>query len=408
MVDLNEVVGGGYKEFWYCTKRYRVVKGSRGSKKSKTTALNLIVRLMQYPKANALVIRKTFATLKDSCYSDLCWAIARLGVEPFWKCTHNPLEITYIPTNQRILFRGLDEPLKITSISVPVGVLCFVWLEESSEIVKEDDFNKVDLSIRGNVPEGLFKQITITMNPWSDQHWVKARFFDHPDDDTLALTTTYKCNEWLDDADLKLFEKMRLNNPRRYAIEGEGQWGRSEGLIFEHVELADFDFMELRKRKGIKAAYGLDFGFTDPTAFVACLIDEDSYTIYPYWEIYDTGLTNKALARRIMTSGFGSERFYCDSADPKSIQELRDLGLRAEKARKGPDSVLFGIQLLQNYKFIVHPRCPNTFRDLSNYCWEQDKTGKFIEKPNHDFSHACDAIRYCTSRVLRYDRFSFE
>lgn len=127
-ISLQSIVGKGYADFWNFKGRYRVCKGSRASKKSKTTALNFIVRMMQNPLANALVVRKTFATLKDSCYSDLLWAAQRLGVAHLWQGTVNPLEIRYLPTGQRILFRGMDDPLKLTSISVPKGVLCWVWI----------------------------------------------------------------------------------------------------------------------------------------------------------------------------------------------------------------------------------------------------------------------------------------
>lgn len=164
-VSLASIVGGHYYDFWNCKKRYRVCKGSRGSKKSKTTALNIIVRMMQHPDANTLYVRRTFATLRDSCYSDLLWAIERLGVQAYWRCTINPLEITYLPTGQKILFRGMDDPLKITSISVPKGVLCWVVIEEAYEITDERDFNKLDLSIRGEMPKGLFKQLTLIFNP---------------------------------------------------------------------------------------------------------------------------------------------------------------------------------------------------------------------------------------------------
>lgn len=165
IISLQEVVGKGYVDFFRTKARYRCVKGSRASKKSKTCALYYIVKLMQHPQANLLVMRRTYTTLRDSCYSDLKWAINRLGVQNYWRCRENPLEITYIPTGQKILFRGFDDSLKITSISVPKGVLCWVWLEESFEVTSEDDFNKLDLSIRGEMPDGLWKQITLTLNP---------------------------------------------------------------------------------------------------------------------------------------------------------------------------------------------------------------------------------------------------
>lgn len=408
-ISLQSIVGKGYADFWNFKGRYRVCKGSRASKKSKTTALNFIVRMMQNPLANALVVRKTFATLKDSCYSDLLWAAQRLGVAHLWRGTVNPLELQYLPTGQRILFRGLDNPLKLTSISVPKGVLCWVWIEEAFELTDESEFNKLDLSIRGEVPEGLFKQFTLTLNPWAITWWGKARFFDAaPDPDIMAKTTVYTCNEWLDQADLQVFEKMRVNNPKRYLVEGLANWGIAEGLIYENTEFTDFDVTALRKKDGIKSAFGLDFGFTDPTAFVACLIDESEDKIYIFDEFYETGLTNRDIAAKIIEHGWGSQRIICDSSEPKSIQELRDLGIRAEPSRKGPDSVLHGIQKIQNYKLVVSTKCPNFWHEVNNYAWQKDKFGKPIDKPEHDWSHLQDALRYCAGRVLLGNTFSFE
>ena len=171
--------------------------------------------MMKYPEANLLVVRKTFRTLKDSCFTDLKWAVYRWGVDHLWNFTLSPLEATYIPTGQKIYFRGLDDPLKVTSIAVDKGCLCWMWLEEAYEIMSESDFDMLDESIRGSTPEGLFKQITITLNPWNEHHWIKKRFFDSCDPDILALTTNYLCNEWLDKSDLAVFERMKTNNPRR-------------------------------------------------------------------------------------------------------------------------------------------------------------------------------------------------
>lgn len=198
-VDLAQLVGGGYSEYWRCTSRYRVLKGGKASKKSTTTALNFIIRLMQYPDANLLVIRQVMDTHRTSTFAQLRWAIARLGVEHLWKATTSPMELTYLPTGQKILFRGFDNVYKIASTTVEHGVLCWVWVEEAFEIPSEEEFDTFDLSVpRGEVKSPLFKQTTLTFNPWSDRHWLKKRFFDHPSDNVETFSTNYRCNEFLD------------------------------------------------------------------------------------------------------------------------------------------------------------------------------------------------------------------
>ena len=407
-VSVKETIGGGYGDFWNTKKRYRVCKGSRGSKKSKTTALNMIVRIMQYPESNGLCVRRYSNTLRDSVFADLNWAIHKLGVDEHFDSTVSPMQITYIPTGQKILFRGLDDGLKITSISVEKGVLCWVWVEEAYEISNEEDFNKLDMSIRGEVPEGYFKQITLTFNPWSSTSWLKKRFFDVEDDDVFTKTTTWKCNEWLDDADRSIFLKMQQNNPRRYRIEGDGEWGIASGLIYENYIMQDFDVDEIRKIPDIKSAFNLDFGFTDPNAFVCELIDNTNMKIYIFDEWYKSGVTNKVIAQQIKDMGYGGQVIICDSAEPKSIAELRDEGIKAEPSRKGKDSVNHGIQLIQNYQIIVHPKCVEFYKEISNYCWSKDKDGKPTDKPDHEFSHGMDSMRYGVSKALRPDTFSFD
>lgn len=307
MVSLKEVVGGGYTEFWRFKGRYRVCKGSRASKKSKTTALNLISRMMQYPDANLLVVRKTFNTLRDSCFKDLQWAANRLGVYHLWDFTISPLSATYMPTGQMIYFRGLDDPMKITSITVAKGYLCWLWIEEAYEVDSEDSFNMLDESIRGEIPKetGLFKQITLTFNPWSESHWLKSRFFDaDPDPDILAMTTNYMCNEWLDEADLKVFETMKEQNPTRYKVAGLGDWGIDGGQVFEewiddpnhykdrywtHV-IDPFDVPRYWK-----VWRSFDFGYSKPFSVGWYTADHDG-TIYRIRELYGcTGTPNEGV-----------------------------------------------------------------------------------------------------------------
>lgn len=409
VISMKEVIGGSYNRFWNFKGRYRVVKGSRASKKSKTTALNQIKRLMEYPQSNLLVVRKVFGTLKDSCFTELKWAINRLGVKHLWDIKYSPLEMTYKPTGQKIFFRGLDDPLKVTSITVEVGVLCFMWIEEAYEIQNEADFDMLDESIRGQVPEGLFKQITITLNPWNEKHWIKRRFFDRLDDDVLALTTNYLCNEFLDDADRKVFEKMKKDNPRRYKVAGLGEWGIADGLVFENWEEWDFNIANIKKIPGIQSAFGLDFGYSiDPAALFCGLVDLDNKEIYVFDELYKQSLTNDQLADAIRLKGYGKEKVIADSSEPKSIAELKQYGLKGvRKAKKGKDSVNHGIQFIQNFKIYVHPKCVNFITEISNYGWDKDRLGNTLTVPMDDFNHLMDAFRYALEPFSKSKMFGF-
>lgn len=243
------------------------------------------------------------------------WAINRLGLQNVWVAKESPLEITNVETGQKILFRGLDDAFKITSITVEVGYLCWAWLEEAYEILNETDFDTVNESVRGDIPAPLFKQFTITFNPWNERHWLKHRFFDDitgydadgkpiyqerkknisDDGEILAMTTNYTCNEFLDEADRKLFETMKKNNPRRYAVAGEGKWGITDGLIYENwheqsfllMTKAEYKALEIKPEErvvffdDIDSGFGLDYGYTnDPSAAfseneILTLINED-------------------------------------------------------------------------------------------------------------------------------------
>lgn len=413
-LKLSDVVGGGYADFWHFKGRYRVCKGSRASKKSKTTALNIIVRMMQYPQANTLVVRKVYSTLANSCYTELKWAVHRLGVDDFWEFKQSPLEMTYIPTGQKIYFRGLDDPLKVTSITVDVGYLCFCWIEEAYEISNEAQFDILDESIRGAIPDEakLFKQITLTFNPWNEHHFLKKRFFDVKDDpDILAKTTNYLCNEWLDDADKRLFERMKKDNPQRYRVAGLGEWGIVSGTVYENWEEKAFSVEEISKLQGVKSVFGLDFGYVnDPSALFCGLIDKANKTLWVFDEMYEKALSNEEIAEKIIRMGYSKERIKADSAEPKSIDRLWDLGIkRITRAKKGRDSVRYGIDNLRDYHIIIHPKCVNFITEISNYTWREDpKTGRKLNEPVDDFNHLMDAMRYATEGTADAAVFSFE
>lgn len=411
MIKLGEVIGRGYKEFWNFRGRYRVVKGSRASKKSKTAAIWFIYHLMKLNGANLLVVRKTYCTLRNSCFTELKWAVKRLGVEALWEIRESPLEMVYKPTGQRIYFRGLDDAMKITSITVDVGALCWLWVEEAFEIASEDDFDMIDESIRGAVPDGLFKQVTVTFNPWNENHWLKRRFFDFcggeggvsEDGEILAMTVDYRCNEWLDESDRAVFERMKISDPARYRVAALGLWGRAEGVIYENFIVEDFDLSALLGKQSIKSAFGLDFGYTnDPSALFCGLVDLDEKIIYVFDELYSAGLTNMRLFSEIAGMGYSKEKIIADSASPKDIAELRELGLtRISPAKKGAGSINHGIQFIKNFKIIIRPNCVNFLAEISVYSWKNGADGKALNIPVDTANHLMDAMRYALEDIGR-------
>lgn len=404
MPTVKDIIGQGYSQFWNDRHFYRVVKGGRGSKKSKTTALNLVSRLMQYPWANILVIRRYSNTNRQSTYTDISWAIERLHARRLFTLNMSMPEITYKPTGQKILFRGLDDPLKITSIAVPHGVLSWLWLEEAYEVETREKFETVVESIRGtNASPDFFKQITVTFNPWSGRHWLKPMFFDRKTrvSDLFTQTTTFRCNEWLDEQDRTRYEDLYRTNPRRARIVCEGDWGIAEGLIYNNVVVEDFDVVEVQ-RKYRNVAHGMDFGLTnDPTALINAVIDTEGKNIYIYDEMYQYGMTNEQLLKWLREHHYQNTKIIADAAEGRLIQWLRAKGIRKiERCVKGKDSIMMGITFLQDYKIHVNPDCKNTISELNTYSYQRDRDGNWLNKPVDADNHAMDALRYAFERYI--------
>lgn len=295
--------------------------------------------------------------------------------------------------------------MSVTSATVEHGYLCWCWFEEAFQVRKEDDFNKIDMSIRGYTG-GLFKQITLTFNPWSEKHWLNNRFFKSDSDNIFAKTTNYQCNEFLDEQDIALFNEMKVKSPRRYKIEGLGEWGIAEGGIYENWHERLFDINEIAKRPSVQSAFGLDFGYTnDPTALSCSLIDIENREIYIFDEMYKKALLNDEIAKNIADMGYSKEIIIADSAEPKSIADLRRHGLRkVVKADKGKDSIMHGIQYIQQFTIFVHPKCTNVINELSNYVWAKDKNDEPMNRPIDEYNHFLDALRYSSERIRKKDR----
>lgn len=401
-VSITKIIGKGYNKFWNDKSFYRAVKGSRGSKKSKTGALNFIYRIMKYPWANLLVVRRYSNTNKQSTYTDLKWAAAKLKVSHLFKFNESMPEITYLPTGQKILFRGLDDPLKITSITVDVGILCWAWFEEAYQIESEDSFRTVVESIRGSheAPD-FFKQITLTFNPWSENHWLKRVFFDEKtkEKDTLSLTTTFRVNEWLDKVDIDRYEDLYRTNPRRARIVCDGEWGVAEGLVFDNFSIRDFD-IEQKIKQIQETTHGMDYGFTnDPTTEVSSAVDLANKEIWIYDEHYELAMGTNDIYKMLERKELLKSSITGDNAEARLIAELKSKGARRlHRSVKGKNSINQGILFLQGFKIYIHPSCVHTIEEFNTYTFTQDKSGKWLNKPIDDNNHIIDALRYSMER----------
>ncbi|WP_027085412.1 PBSX family phage terminase large subunit [Cohnella panacarvi] len=421
-INLAEVVGGGYGSFWRSRKRYRVLKGGRASKKSRTVALWYIYNMMKYPLANTVVVRNTANTNKDSTFAVLKWAARRLGVYHLWKFTESPLEGKYLPTGQKILFRGFDDPLKITSITVDVGVLCWAWVEEAFEIADEEEFRTFDESIRGDMPEGYFKQLTLSYNPWIDSHWTKRRFWDQEDPDADRFTTTYKCNEWLDDADRRLIEELERTNPARFKVVGLGEYGLPGGTYFEEFREDVHVIKSFVIPPDWQRFRVLDYGL-DMLAGYWIAIDRQGFA-YVYKEVYESNLIISAAAKRLTEMTI--EDIKLTYAPPDLWNRRQDTGKSAAEIfqENGITLIKAGNERVQgwlNMKEWLTPfemqdeqtgelvktarlrffdNCKNAIRTIPSVLKDEKDPNDVATEP-HELTHAPDAIRYfCIMRTL--------
>jgi len=319
-ISLPEKIGAGYGKFWRTKKTYVVCKGGKGSKKSTTAAQWVIYNMMKYPNSNTLIVRSVFNTHKDSTFALLKWAAKNLECLNEWHFTINPLEATYLPTGQKILFRGFDEPERLGSITVSKGVLCFIWMEEAFEIDDNIGFDLLDKSIRGKFEEfGVWKRIMITFNPWKYDHWIKKKYFDVEREDTDTFTTDHRCNEFLSEADHKMYEDSLIEDPERGAVMARGEWGIPGGAFFN----------EFRKDVHVYDSHVLPGGWNDWRTY--CSIDygfdmlavlwykvSPQQVVYAYKELHEKDLTISKAAEKFLKLN-GEDKPFMIYAPPDVI-----------------------------------------------------------------------------------------
>ena len=380
--------------------------GGRGSTKSSFVGIEVPLLLMQHPQCHAVVLRKVGNTIKNSVYPQVQWGIEQLGVADRFKCITSPHEITYKATGQKILFFGVDDPMKVKSIKLPFGYVGIVWYEELDQFSGMEEIRNLNQSLlRGGEKYWVFASYN---PPKSRNNWVNEEILnEYPD--RLVHKTTYLDvpREWLGEQFLLEAEKLKAKNETAYNHEYLGEVTGTGGAVFENVEdmVMDDEMISQFDRR----YYGLDFGFAvDPLAFVAMHYDAKHEDLYIFDEIYQQKLTNSKAAQLILRK-IGSQHIMADSAEPKSIAEMKAAGLFISGAKKGPDSVDYGVKWLQGRRriYIDKRRAPNTYREFVSYEYERNRAGQYISAYPDANNHAIDAVRYGLWRVMQRQNFRF-
>ncbi|MDY6084631.1 MAG: PBSX family phage terminase large subunit [Dialister sp.] len=370
------------------------IKGGRGSTKSSFISLQIPKLMIAHPDMHAVVLRKVGNTLKNSVYQQIEWALERLGLLGEFSFKKSPMEITLKRTGQKILFFGVDDKAKLKSLKMPFGYVGLLWYEELDQFAGMEEIRNINQSVlRGSSLSWCFYSFN---PPKSRDNWVnEEQLVDYSDRLITAANYTQVPPEWLGEQFLLEADKLKARNETAYRHEYMGEITGTGGAVFENIQEKHFSAADMAQFTACR--YGLDFGFAvDPLAFVVMHYDAKREILYIFDEIYEPKLTNRQAAARIQKKLPEGAGIHCDSAEPKSIKELKELGLKAIGARKGIDSVDFGIRWLQGLEAIVidKKRCPNTYREFVTYEYEQTKDGQYISAYPDKNNHAIDAVRF--------------
>jgi phage terminase large subunit len=370
--------------------RFNVFYGGAGSGKSHFVIQKMIYKYLKYPNRKCLVIRKVGNTLRDSVFALFKSVLADWQIYDKCEVRETLLTIT-LPNGSEFIFKGLDDSEKIKSIANIDDII----IEECTEITLYE-FSQLNLRLRSQNP---YNQIHAMFNPVSKSNWVYSQWFQDGYDSktTLVLHTTYKDNKFLPKDYIEALLELEKTNPTYYRIYALGEFATLDKLIFNNWKEEYFDYRELLQQdNNIEAVFGMDFGYTnDPTAFICVLIDKINKKLWIFDEFQQKGMTNDEIANKITEMGYKKEIITCDCAEPKSIEELKRNGLdRVKSATKGRDSILNGIQYLQQFDIIIHSSCTHIIEEFKNYTWQKDKDGVYINKPIDKYNHGIDALRY--------------
>lgn len=406
MTRLSSVVAPSFKSIHKDIKQgnhtHYWLAGGRGSTKSSFVGIEIILGIMKDKNANAVVLRKVGNTLKESVYEQLCWAIDKLGVSAYWHRALSPLGLTYIPTGQKIRFRGLDDPLKLKSTKFSKGYCKFIWYEEVDEFSGMEEIRNVNQSLmRGGEKFTVFYSYN---PPKSISNWVNIES-QLTRDDRLTHHSNYLSvpREWLGEQFITEAEHLKEVKPQLYEHEYLGKVTGTGGEVFTNVKCRTITDEEISQFTNIRR--GIDFGYAiDPFSYGVMNYDRKYKRLYIFYEIYKVGLSNYQAFQEIKQENVMNDPILADSAEPKSINELWQYGLRIGPVKKGPDSIEYGIKFLQDLEEIIidDARCPETAREFLNYELEKDANGNFKAKYPDRNNHAIDMTRYATSEDAMY------
>ena len=378
-----------------------MLNGGRGSTKSSFVSIEIILGMMKDKNANGVALRKVGVNLKDSVYEQLQWAIKVLGVDNYWQSKLSPLELVYIPTGQRIVFRGADKPKKIKSTKFRDGYCKYIWYEEVDEFGGMEEIRTINQSLmRGGESFCVFYSYN---PPKSQRNWINKEVLeDNPGRVVHHSTYLTVPPEWLGEQFIREAEHLKKTKPDIYDHEYMGLVTGTGGEVFRNITIRTISDDEIGQFDHISR--GIDWGYaSDPFHYTVNHYDKTRSRLYIFYEIQLVGLSNEKAAKIVKAENKNNSLVICDSAEPKSIAEFNNHGIKVVGAKKGPDSVDYGIKWLQDLEEIIidKTRCPNTAREFLNYELEPDGNDGFkAHYPDKD-NHSIDAVRYSRENDMR-------
>lgn len=377
------------------------LKGGRGSTKSSFVSVEIIRGIMSDKLANAVVLRKVADTLQGSVYEQLQWAISALGVENEWHEAKSPLKLEYIPTGQRIIFKGADKPKKIKSTKFKTGYCKYIWYEETDEFTGMSEIRNINQSLmRGGDRFVVFYSLN---PPKSQRSWTNKEMLDERKDKLIHHSTYLTVpKEWLGEQFIAEAEHLKKTKPDNYRHEYLGEVIGTGGEVFTNLVIRAISREEIKMFD--KVARGLDWGYaSDPLHYTVNHYDKTRRKLYIFFEIHKVGMSNRRVSELIKKENRNNKPVICDSAEPKSVAEIRSYGINAVGAKKGRGSVEYGIKWLQDLEeIIIDPeRCPETFKEFNNYELEPDGDDGFKAQFPDKNNHSIDAVRYSREFDMR-------